>query len=148
MFCPFCGSGLSKVVDKRSVLGEGQIKRRGECLKCTKRFTTYEKLADVDFVVVKRDGRREVFSKQKLSQGVMRALEKTSYEEKGQDLIDKIERKLRRKGLKEISSKVIGTLVLTELKKLDTVAYLRFASVYRQFKKSSDFMKELESLGI
>ena len=146
MKCPYCGSLLSRVVDKRAVVGDGQIRRRRECLKCIKRFTTYEKLADTSFLVIKRDGRKEPFSREKLAAGVIKALEKRPAFTEASELVDRLERKLRRKGLLEISSKTIGTLVLTELKKIDPVAYIRFCSVYRNFDSGLDFAKELEHL--
>ncbi len=146
MFCPYCGSDLSKVVDKRSVNGLGQIRRRRECLKCAKRFTTYEKLGELDLIVIKKDGRREVFNPEKLRLGIIKALEKRPALDQAEEIVNKIERKLRGKRLKEVSSKIIGTQVLLELKKLDMVAYMRFASVYRQFGTAQDFAKELEGL--
>lgn len=145
MTCPFCGSSQNKVVDKRSVAHSGEIRRRRECLKCAKRFTTYERIASLELVVIKRDGRREPFLREKVRNGIVKALEKRPAENKIDELVEKIERRLRKKGQKEISSKLIGQLVLGELKKLDEVAYLRFASVYRNFKQAEDFAKELSS---
>ncbi|RJP46390.1 MAG: transcriptional repressor NrdR [Armatimonadetes bacterium] len=146
MKCPFCGSSIHQVIDKRAVETLGEIRRRRECLKCVKRFTTYERVAILELVVIKRDGRREPFVKEKLWAGIVKALEKRPGSEKVEEVVEKIERKLRKKGLKEIASKMIGQLVLVELKKLDTVAYLRFASVYRQFEHPEDFVKELQGL--
>ncbi len=147
MNCPYCSSNLNKVVDKRSVSGSGEIRRRRECLKCKKRFTTYESLSKLDLVVIKRDGRREVFDKGKLRSGIAKALEKRPAIEAVDFITDRIENKLRAGKGKEIPSKTVGKMVLNELKKTDKVAYLRFASVYRQFKEPGDFAKELTSLG-
>ncbi|OGE24701.1 transcriptional regulator NrdR [Candidatus Daviesbacteria bacterium RIFCSPHIGHO2_01_FULL_38_8] len=146
MRCIFCSSTLSKVVDKRSVNGTNEIRRRRECLKCGKRYTTYERIGEIEFLVIKRDGRREQFSKDKLRAGILRALEKRPNFNKVDYITNKIENKLRFKGKKEIATKVIGQLVLLELKKLDKVAYLRFASVYRHFEDPTDFAKELQAL--
>lgn len=146
MSCPYCNSNLNKVVDKRSVFGSGEIRRRRECLKCKKRFTTYERLSKVDLIVIKRDGRREVFDKLKLRNGIARALEKRPGIEAVDNIADRIENKLRIQKDKEMPSKTIGKMVLNELKRIDKVAYLRFASVYRQFKDPEDFAKELTSL--
>ncbi len=146
MKCPFCGSQLSKVVDKRAVLSRGEIRRRRECLKCASRYTTYETLAAVEILVIKKDGRREPFIQEKLRSGIIRALEKRPGIEKVSTIVDRIEARIRRRGFKEIPSQTLGKWVLTELKKLDSVAYLRFASVYRSFGDPKDFAKELKTL--
>lgn len=146
MKCPFCGSFSNKVVDKRLVKGVGEIRRRRECLKCDKRFTTYERLAELDFVVLKKDNRREPFDRMKLRTGMEKALEKRPALDGLDGMVEKIERRIRRRGQKEVPSRLIGQMVLLELKRVDTVAYLRFASVYRQFGKAEDFAKELENL--
>ena len=147
MNCVFCASSLNKVIDKRSVKSSGEIRRRRECLKCHKRFTTYERVVVEEFTVIKRDGRREPFQRDKLCSGIARALEKRPCVDKVTYLADKIERSLRNKGKAEVQSKVIGKTVLTELKKLDKIAYLRFASVYRHFDNPDDFARELQMLG-
>lgn len=147
MKCPFCNSSINRVVDKRTVVTLGEIRRRRECLKCQRRFTTYEKIVNLELVVIKRDGRREAFSREKLRAGIAKALEKRPFLNRVEDLTDKIERKMRRKRSMEVASKLIGESVLLELKKLDVVAYLRFASVYRQFEQPEDFTKEITSLG-
>ena len=147
MSCPFCSSPSNKVVDKRPVNQTGEIRRRRECLKCQKRFTTYEKAVTQELLVIKKNGKREAFDKGKLLAGIAKALEKRPSFEKAKEFADKIEGKLRAKGQKEIFSRQIGQLVLTELKKLDKVAYLRFASVYRSFENPTDFAKELTALG-
>ena len=146
MHCPFCASVLSKVVDKRGVTGRGEIRRRRECLKCGRRFTTYEALANLEMMVIKKDGKREPFVADKLRLGLIKALEKRPGIEKTPQIVNKIEARIRERGLKEIQSQVLGRWVLAELKKIDQVAYLRFASVYRTFSGPGDFRKELEAL--
>lgn len=146
MKCPFCQSILSKVVDKRAVEKRGEIRRRRECLKCGNRFTTYETLAELEIVVLKKDGRREPFSEEKLSGGLLRALEKRPDIDRISSIVDRIEARIRTRGWKEIPSQTLGKWVLAELKKLDPVAYLRFASVYRAFGDPKDFAKELKTL--
>ncbi|MDP3973466.1 MAG: transcriptional regulator NrdR [Candidatus Daviesbacteria bacterium] len=146
MHCPFCASVLSKVVDKRGVEGRGEIRRRRECLKCGRRFTTYEALASLEMMVIKKDGKRELFVADKLRLGLIKALEKRPGIEKTSQIVNKIEVRIRTRGLKEIQSQVLGRWVLAELRKIDQVAYLRFASVYRTFSGPGDFRKELEAL--
>lgn len=146
MKCPFCASSLSKVIDKRSVDSRGEIRRRRECLKCNKRFTTYETLAAVEVMVVKKDGRRQPFDREKLERGLIRALEKRPGIDKVSLIVDRIEARIRVKRLQEIQSKELGKWMLTELKKLDPVGYLRFASVYRTFSDPKDFKREIETL--
>lgn len=146
MKCPFCKSNLSKVIDKRSVLRRGEIRRRRECLKCLKRFTTYEVLAKIEILVIKKDGKKEPFKREKLQRGLSRALEKRPGIDKVESILDRIEGRIRGKHLQEIPSQTLGKWVLSELKKLDPVAYLRFASVYRTFSDPKDFKKELETL--
>lgn len=146
MNCPFCQSSLSKVVDKRSVDTRGEIRRRRECLKCGKRYTTYEILAKVEVLVIKKNGRKETFVREKLEVGLNRALEKRPGIDKVSLILDRIECRIRTKRYQEISSQMLGKWVLAELKKLDHIAYLRFASVYRTFSDAGDFRKELETL--
>ena len=146
MKCPYCASTLSKVVDKRTVLSRGEIRRRRECLKCARRFTTYEILASLEVSVIKKDGRRESFVQEKLRQGLLKALEKRPGIEKVTNIVDRIEARIRSRHLKEIPSQTLGKWILAELKKLDPVAYLRFASVYRTFSDPKDFRRELETL--
>lgn len=146
MYCPYCKSAQSAVLDKRSVKGTGEIRRRRECLKCKRRYTTYERASVVELLVIKRDGRRQPFDIAKLRVGLERCLEKRPGFANLDAIVLKLERKIRSKDKSEIDSKVIGREVLGELKKLDPVAYLRFVSVYRQFKQASDFTKELASL--
>lgn len=146
MKCPYCASYSSKVIDKRGVDGRGEIRRRRECLSCSRRFTTYEGLATLKILVIKKDGRREEYDKDKLKNGLVKALEKRPGIDKLESLVDKIEARIRLKGLKEITSTDLGNWILKELKKMDSVAYLRFASVYRTFEDVKDFEKELKSL--
>lgn len=147
MKCPFCGEFDSKVIASRSADDGSRIRRRRECLKCKKRFTTYEILETVPLVVVKKDKSREAFDRQKLLNGMLRACEKrpVTYEvlEKA---VDNIEQALLNGYEKEVSSVYIGELAMKELKSVDEVAYVRFASVYRQFSDVSTFMDELKDL--
>lgn len=145
MNCPFCSSIKSKVTDKRT--SPKGIRRRRECLKCKKRFTTYEKIDKNDLYITKKDGRREKFNREKLETGIDKAFEKRPIsKEKIGKMIDEIEEQLRRKGKKEIKSSIIGELIMKKIKKLDNIAYIRFASVYRDFQDVKDFKKELRSL--
>lgn len=146
MYCPFCRSVQSAVLDKRAVKGTGEIRRRRECLKCKRRYTTYERVLPVELTVIKRDGKRQPFDINKLRQGLVRALEKRPLFSDLETIVLKIERKIRSKQKIEVDSKQIGREVLIELKKLDQIAYLRFVSVYRQFKEAGDFTKELKML--
>lgn len=138
MRCIFC-SGDTKVTDKRD--SDGETRRRRECLKCGKRFTTYEKVEDPNIIVIKKDMSREPFSREKIRNGIKKACEKRPIEtEKIDRLVNEVERRLRNKIKgKEVESRVIGEEIMRELKKLDNVAYIRFASVYRDFKDISDF---------
>jgi transcriptional repressor NrdR len=145
MYCPYCSHKESKVTDKRES-PEG-IRRRRECLKCKKRFTTYEKASIEDIYVIKKDSRREKFSREKLENGIHRAFEKRPVEnEKIRKMINEIEEQIRKKGKKEIKSSEIGELVMKKIKKIDNVAYIRFASVYRDFQDINDFKREIKEL--
>ena len=146
MKCPFCASQLSKVVDKRSVESRGEIRRRRECLKCDKRFTTYETLAEVEILVIKKDGRKEIYNREKLERGLKRALEKRPGIDKVSLILDRIEGRIRGKRLTEVASSNLGKWMLSELKKLDPIAYIRFVSVYKTFSDPKEFKKELETL--
>ena len=144
MLCPYCSHADTKVTDKRDL--SGTTRRRRECLKCEKRFSTRENVEWSELKVVKKDGRREAFNREKIKTGIMRACEKRPVsEEDVEKMINKIEEKLRKRG-KEVNTSVIGELVSNELKKLDSVAYIRFASVYRDFTDVSDFKKEIKEL--
>jgi len=146
MRCPFCSNPSNRVLDKRTVSGTGEIRRRRECLHCQGRFTTYERLSNLQFLVIKKDGRKEPYNRDKLRGGVTKALEKRPTAEVVDDFISKVERKIWKKGISEINSQQIGKVVLSELKKIDSVAYLRFASVYRHFQDPKDFARELKSM--
>jgi transcriptional repressor NrdR len=144
MLCPYCLYGDSKVIDKRDV--EGGIRRRRECLKCEKRFNTKEGAEKIDVRVIKKDGKREDFEREKLKKGVMRACEKRPIDtEDIEKMLMKVEEKLRKKG-KEIKSEFIGEVLSRELKKVDKVAYIRFASVYKDFTDIDDFKTEIKGL--
>jgi transcriptional repressor NrdR len=146
MKCPYCNYKETKVVDKREN-AEGTTRRRRECLKCKKRFTTYEKVENIDLSVIKKDNTRQEFDRSKIEKGITRACEKRpiSYEQV-KKIVDEIEAELRLKKTKEIQSKEIGELVMKKLKKLDKIAYIRFASVYREFADVSSFEEELKKL--
>ena len=145
MRCPFCESVDDKVIDSHTS-GEGMsIRRRRECLKCGKRFTTYEYVEQAPLMVVKRDGTRKRFDREKIKTGIMKACEKRPVSmEKIDEIVEEIEREIQRKADREIKSTEIGGMVMDRLFKLDEVAYVRFASVYRRFKDVSHFMKELK----
>ena len=147
MHCPFCGHNDTRVIDSR-LLGEGdQIRRRGEWMECKARFTTYE-TAELSLPrVIKSDGRRETFSDEKLRRGIVKALEKRPVEmERVEGAINRITRRVRESGDREIESRRIGDLVMDELRGLDQVAYVRFASVYRSFEDVKAFLEEIERL--
>ncbi len=146
MKCPFCQSTLSRVVDKRSVTSRGEIRRRRECLKCTSIFTTYETTAEVLIAVIKKDGKREPYVREKLQVGLIKAFEKRPGIERVSTILDRIEGRIRTRRLQEVPSQTLGKWVLSELKKLDSIAYLRFASVYRTFSDPKDFAKEIRTL--
>ena len=145
MDCPYCSNKESKVTDKRES-PEG-IRRRRECLKCGKRFTTYERVYKEDLYVIKKDGRRERFDRCKFERGILKAFEKRPIaKEKIDKLINDIEEQIRKLGKKELKTKYIGELVMRKIKKIDNVAYIRFASVYRDFQDINDFKEEMKGL--
>ncbi len=147
MKCPYCGFEESKVIDSRPADEGERIRRRRECLKCGKRFTTHEVIETVPIVVVKRDKSREVFDRDKLTAGILRACEKRPVSiEQISKIVDNIEAKLQSSLDREVTSMSIGELTMEELKNVDEVAYVRFASVYRQFKDINTFMEELNKL--
>ena len=147
MKCPFCSFEESKVIDSRPTDEGERIRRRRECMSCGKRFTTYEIIESVPIVVVKKDKSREVFDRDKLFNGMMRACEKRPVSlEQVQKIVDTIETKLQSGFEKEVTSQVIGELVMEQLKNIDEVSYVRFASVYRQFKDINTFMDELTKI--
>lgn len=147
MRCPFCGYKEDKVVDSRATQEESAIRRRRECLKCSKRFTTYEYIEQHSLMVIKKDSRREPFDRQKILSGVIRACEKRPISmEKMEDIVSQVERLIQKKPDREVPTTRIGELVMEKLKSLDDVAYVRFASVYRQFKDVGQFMLELKDI--
>ncbi|OGC76703.1 MAG: transcriptional regulator NrdR [candidate division Zixibacteria bacterium RBG_16_40_9] len=147
MKCPFCSHEEDKVVDSRTAQDGRAVRRRRECLKCGKRFTTYEFIETVSLTVVKNDGRREPFDRQKLLKGMVLACNKRPISEKKLEaIVDEIEEELLALSKKEITSPEIGELVMKKLKEVDEVAYVRFASVYRKFKDKNEFFDELKGL--
>jgi transcriptional repressor NrdR len=147
MICPYCSSKETKVVDKRDNPNLNATRRRRECLRCKKRFTTYERTEQSDLIVIKKDKRREPFNREKLKNGIIKACQKrpVSYETI-ENVLNEIESELRKKSKTEVTSREIGELIMKKLKKLDKIAYIRFASVYRDFQDISSFEKELKSL--
>ncbi|MBT3405079.1 transcriptional repressor NrdR [archaeon] len=142
MECPYCSHTTHRVTDKRNS-PEG-IRRRRECLKCQKRFTTYEKIDKGEIWVIKKDGARQKFNIEKIGIGVTRAFEKRPVsQEKIKKMVNEIEEQIRRKGKKEIKSFKIGELIIKKIKRLDNIAYIRFASVYKDFQDVKDFKKEI-----
>lgn len=147
MRCPFCKSPDTKVTDSRATDDGKAIRRRRECQHCGRRFTTYEMVEEVPLVVVKRDGSRELFDRNKILNGLLRACNKRMVtRHQLDDMVENVERKIRNTLLPEVSSERIGELVLDELRNVDEVAYIRFASVYRQFADLDSFMAELKHL--
>lgn len=147
MKCPYCGYSESKVIDSRPTDEGERIRRRRECLNCTKRFTTYEVIETVPVVVVKKDKSREAFDRNKLLNGLLRACEKRPVPpETLERIVDEIETLLQNSLDREVPSTLIGTYAMDKLKKVDEVAYVRFASVYREFKDINTFMDELNKI--
>lgn len=145
MNCPYCAHTKSSVTNKRDS-PEG-IRRRRECLKCKKRFTTYEKMERGDLYVIKKDGRREKFMREKLESGIMKAFEKRPVSHDNiRKMIDEVEEMIRKKGKREIKSSIIGDTVSKKIKRLDKVAYIRFASVYRDFEDIRDFREAIKEV--
>lgn len=146
MICPYCQNPETKVIDSRDS-AEESVRRRRECPKCERRFTTYERAEIIDLIVVKKDGRREPFDRTKLIRGVIKACEKRPIKTiQIERIVDEIELELRKNDKVEVSSTEIGELMMSKLKQLDKIAYIRFASVYRDFDDVSDFKKELNLL--
>jgi transcriptional repressor NrdR len=147
MKCPYCGEIDNKVMDSRLSKDGTVIRRRRECIDCGRRFTTYEQIEEIPIMIIKKDGRREVFSREKVRQGMARACEKRNISvEVIEEFIDNLERDLKEIEEKEISSSIVGEKIMTKLHELDEVAYVRFASVYREFKDVNDFFSELKKL--
>ena len=146
MKCPYCGFSESKVVDSRPA-DEGSIRRRRECLRCERRFTTYETVESLPMVVIKKDGSRQTFDRSKVLRGIQRSCEKRPVPVADMERMAlEIEQELQNKLEREISTELVGEMVMDKLKKADEVAYVRFASVYRQFKDINTFMSELNKL--
>ena len=147
MRCPYCECEESKVVDSRPIESGQAIRRRRECMKCNKRFTTYENIEEIPLIIIKKDGNRQVYNRSKLLNGIIRACEKRPVSiEQMEQIVDDIEKTLYNSMKKEITTDYIGELVMDRLKHIDEVAYVRFASVYRQFKDLNTFMDELEKI--
>ncbi len=147
MKCPFCSFDEDKVIDSRSSNEGKSVRRRRECISCKKRFTTYEYVEEVPLMVIKKDGRREPFDRNKVLSGILKACEKRPVSmEKVEATVDKVEKDLQKTFDKEVKAQSVGELVMEHLHKLDEVAYVRFASVYRQFKDINQFMKELKEI--
>jgi transcriptional repressor NrdR len=145
--CPFCGLADSRVVDSRETEGRDAIRRRRECTSCGQRFTTYEKIEEIPITVVKRDGTTELFHPEKLLRGLMRACTKRNVPlEWLEQIVVDIERQLREELVYQVTSERVGMMALERLQELDLVAYIRFASVYRQFESIEEFKEELEKL--
>ncbi len=147
MKCPYCGCEEDRVVDSRSSKEGRAIRRRRECIKCKERYTTYEYIENFDLTVVKNDGRREPYDRQKLLNGIITACKKRPISlKKIESIVDDIETKIHNLSQSEVRSSEVGEQVMKELHEVDEVAYVRFASVYRQFKDKSEFMEELKKL--
>lgn len=147
MNCPHCGFNEDRVVDSRATAENSAVRRRRECLKCGQRFTTYEYIEDLSSMVIKRDGRRQIFDRKKVLAGIMKACEKRPISlDKMEETVTSIERAIQRRADREVPSRLIGELVMEKLKLLDDIAYVRFASVYRQFQDINEFMKALNEM--
>ena len=147
MKCPYCAEVDNKVIDSRLSKDGNVIRRRRECLPCSRRFTTYEHIEEIPIMIVKKDGRREVFNREKVRSGMNKACEKRNISINViEDFIDELERDLKETGEKEIPAREIGNRIMRKLHEIDDVAYVRFASVYREFKDVNDFMAELKNL--
>ncbi len=147
MKCPFCGEVNNKVIDSRLSKDNHVIRRRRECIECSRRFTTYEHIEEIPIMIIKKDGRREEFNRDKVRSGIHMACQKREISMNViEEFVDGLERDLRETGEKEIASRIIGEKIMTKLNELDEVAYVRFASVYREFKHVNDFVSELRSL--
>lgn len=147
MKCPFCGTDRDKVVDSRSTKDGAVIRRRRECLACGQRFTTYERVESVETYVIKKDGSREVYDRGKIKTGMLKALHKRPVSvTEVERFLDELEASFQDRGVREIPSRELGEAVMAKLRELDDVAYVRFASVYREFRDVHEFMQELERL--
>jgi len=149
MRCPYCGHEEDRVVDSRTSKEGRAVRRRRECVECSRRFTTYEYIENISFAIIKNDQRREAYDRQKLLLGIMSACKKRPISmKKIESIVDKIENRIEAMSKNEVPSSDIGKMVMTELYDLDEVAYIRFASVYRRFKDVSEFISEVRGIGI
>lgn len=147
MYCIFCGNTDTDVIETRITEDGAAVRRRRECSKCVKRFTTYEKVDELPLIVIKRDGKRERFDRDKLIRGIFKATEKTTITfDQIEKMVSEIETELKQQETTEVESKMIGSLVAKQLKTADKIAYIRFASVFRRFVDVEDFEKELKKL--
>jgi transcriptional repressor NrdR len=147
MRCPFCGHLESKVIDSRESKKGISIRRRRECLACARRFTTYEKIEEIPYMIVKKDGSRQLFDRQKLLRGILKACEKRPIAvAKLEEIVEEVETRLQERPEREMKAAEVGELVMERLKALDKVAYVRFASVYREFRDVFEFKQVLETL--
>ena len=147
MKCPFCGFLEDKVVDSREAKDGGSIRRRRECLECGRRFTSYERIDEIPYMVVKKDGRREIFDRGKVMSGLLRACEKRPISSSQlESIVDEVEKSVQDTSDRELSTNDLGKVIMRRLKALDKVAYVRFASVYLEFEDVSEFMSELKNL--
>lgn len=147
MLCPFCGYVEDKVIDSRESKEGNIIRRRRECLKCQKRFTTYERIEEIPYMIVKKDGRREKFERQKVLNGLLKACEKRPVAiPKLAEIVDQVEGEMIKTVERELSSTAIGEILMERLKELDKIAYVRFASVYRDFQDEDAFFNEIRRL--
>ena len=146
MKCPFCGHLEDKVIDSRPAEDGSSIRRRRECLSCSSRFTTYEKVELLPLLVIKKDGTREAYSQDKLLNGILKACEKRPVSSEQMDMVTYVENQIQNSTKRETSTNEIGEMVMKQLKDIDEVAYVRFASVYRQFKDVNSFMEELQDM--
>jgi transcriptional repressor NrdR len=145
--CPYCGYEVSKVIDSRSTEEDSSIRRRRECLKCSKRYTTYEKIEDIPILVIKKDLSREYFDKTKIINGLIKACQKRPVSRMQiENIAEEVEKKISNSMLTEVKSEYIGEIIMESLKIIDEVSYVRFASVYRQFTDINTFMVEIKKL--
>jgi transcriptional repressor NrdR len=145
--CPYCGYVESKVIDSRSTEDDVSIRRRRECLKCNKRYTTYEKVESIPILVIKKNMNREYFDRIKIINGLIKACQKRPVSRQQiENIADEVEKKINNQMLTEVNSDYIGEIIMDGLKKVDEVSYVRFASVYRQFKDINTFMEEIKNL--
>lgn len=147
MRCPYCGQTETKVIDSRATVDSDAIRRRRECLKCSQRYTTYERIEESPLTIIKKDGQREIFDRNKLKMGILRATVKRHVSDDDiERLINNIETELRNKFQYEVKARNLGNMVLKRLREIDKVAYIRFASVYKEFSDLDDFISELSKL--